>query len=280
MTKSSSGVAIPCRNGVAQLSSAKTSCVAHALGDRAEDQQADDQPDEPDDEHPGRVAKRGSKDRRGSFGMDRIDTTERARFARRPGVDDRTGDPLRRGRRRPRAGSVMPSTGRSSERAVATTASAAQRVRLHLPRAGRTTADRRVVQPFGWPRLLLGPVLRHVGEHDATVWVETTARASSRSAPGPSWVACRRSPVAGHHYALVVVTGLERRSSDALRGAARRPPGLAGRRTRPSRRAGSGRSIRPGRSPCSTARAASPRPSSARATRWSTPTCSSRTRSG
>ena len=52
--------------------------------------------------------------------------------------------------------------------------------------------------------LLLGPVLRHVGEHDATVWVET-------SAPGTVEVLGhheRTWTVAGHHYALVEVTDL------------------------------------------------------------------------
>ena len=56
------------------------------------------------------------------------------------------------------------------------------------------------------PRLVLGPLLRHVGETDATVWVETD-------------VACevdvlgtreRTFTVCGHHYALVRAEGLER----------------------------------------------------------------------
>ncbi len=64
------------------------------------------------------------------------------------------------------------------------------------------------------PRLLIGPVLRHVGTTDATVWVETD---------GPCEVEVRCSEqhrvrehswqVAGHHYALVVVEGLEPGSS-------------------------------------------------------------------
>lgn len=58
--------------------------------------------------------------------------------------------------------------------------------------------------PVTQPRLLLGPVLRHVGETTATVWVQADrpavvevlgARASTFT-------------VAGHHYALVDVTGL------------------------------------------------------------------------
>ncbi len=55
------------------------------------------------------------------------------------------------------------------------------------------------------PSLILGPLLRHVGEHDATVWVETD---------GPCTVevlghTAKTFHVGGHHYALVVVEGLE-----------------------------------------------------------------------
>jgi hypothetical protein len=52
--------------------------------------------------------------------------------------------------------------------------------------------------------LILGPVLRHVGERDATVWVET-------SGPTTVEVLGHREPtwtVSGHHYALVHVTDL------------------------------------------------------------------------
>jgi hypothetical protein len=54
------------------------------------------------------------------------------------------------------------------------------------------------------PRLLIGPVLRHVGRTDATIWVETDApcEVSVLDAREHTWT------VAGHHYALVVVTGL------------------------------------------------------------------------
>jgi phosphodiesterase/alkaline phosphatase D-like protein len=58
------------------------------------------------------------------------------------------------------------------------------------------------------PRLLIGPLLRHVGEQDATVWVETDApcvveiQAGSVRAHEQTW------SVAGHHYALVCVDGL------------------------------------------------------------------------
>ncbi len=57
-------------------------------------------------------------------------------------------------------------------------------------------------------RLVLGPLLRHIGESDATVWVETD---------GPCEVevlghTARTFHVSGHHYALVMVEGLEPRS--------------------------------------------------------------------
>jgi hypothetical protein len=54
-------------------------------------------------------------------------------------------------------------------------------------------------------RLLLGPLLRYVGERDATVWVETDAPCEV-SVLGSS---ARTFHVEGHHYALVVVDGLE-----------------------------------------------------------------------
>ena len=59
------------------------------------------------------------------------------------------------------------------------------------------------------PDLVLGPLLRHVGPSDATVWVETDAacevevRAGKLSGRSPTFA------VEGHHYALVVITGLE-----------------------------------------------------------------------
>ncbi|HEU4494224.1 MAG TPA: alkaline phosphatase family protein, partial [Rubrobacteraceae bacterium] len=57
--------------------------------------------------------------------------------------------------------------------------------------------------------MILGPLLRHVGPSDATVWVETDAacevevRAGKLSGRSPTFA------VEGHHYALVVITGLE-----------------------------------------------------------------------
>jgi PhoD-like phosphatase len=60
--------------------------------------------------------------------------------------------------------------------------------------------------------LLLGPLLRHVGERDATVWVETDARCEVEvRVTGATVDAKGRAEtftVAGHHYAIVVVDGL------------------------------------------------------------------------
>ena len=53
-------------------------------------------------------------------------------------------------------------------------------------------------------RLLLGPLLRHVGEEDATIWVETD-RPCTVEVLGHRE---RTWTVAGHHYALVTVDGL------------------------------------------------------------------------
>jgi hypothetical protein len=55
------------------------------------------------------------------------------------------------------------------------------------------------------PSLLLGPLLRHVGETDATVWVETDAPCDVRvlDAVEPTFT------VGGHHYALLTIEGLE-----------------------------------------------------------------------
>jgi PhoD-like phosphatase len=55
------------------------------------------------------------------------------------------------------------------------------------------------------PDLVLGPLLRYVSETEATVWVET-------SGPCEVEILGRREPtfgVAGHHYALVRIEGLE-----------------------------------------------------------------------
>jgi hypothetical protein len=55
------------------------------------------------------------------------------------------------------------------------------------------------------PSLLLGPLLRYVGQNDATVWVETD-RACEVEVLGHS---ARTFCVDGHHYALVAIEGLE-----------------------------------------------------------------------
>jgi len=54
------------------------------------------------------------------------------------------------------------------------------------------------------PSLVLGPVLRHVDESSATVWVQTDVPAQVEVLGSTA----RTFEVAGHHYALVVVTGL------------------------------------------------------------------------
>jgi phosphodiesterase/alkaline phosphatase D-like protein len=54
-------------------------------------------------------------------------------------------------------------------------------------------------------RLLLGPLLRHVDTRSATVWVETDEPGTVEAAGGGA----HTFTVAGHHYALVVITGLE-----------------------------------------------------------------------
>ena len=57
--------------------------------------------------------------------------------------------------------------------------------------------------------LRLGPVLRHVGETTATVWVETDAPAAVTILDSTT----RTWRVGGHHYALVLVEGLAPGSS-------------------------------------------------------------------
>ncbi|MGI9092942.1 MAG: alkaline phosphatase D family protein [Mycobacteriales bacterium] len=58
-------------------------------------------------------------------------------------------------------------------------------------------------------RLLLGPLLRHVGRCDATVWVETDAPCEVEVLGARERTWC----VSGHYYALVSVTGLAAGSS-------------------------------------------------------------------
>jgi hypothetical protein len=54
------------------------------------------------------------------------------------------------------------------------------------------------------PVLVLGPLLRYVGETEATIWVETDRPCQVEVLD----CATRTFEVAGHHYGLVVVTGL------------------------------------------------------------------------
>src|SRR5438105_11808124 len=56
----------------------------------------------------------------------------------------------------------------------------------------------------GAPQLVLGPLLRYVGETAATIWVETD-RPCQVEILGHR---ARTFEVAGHHYGLVVVDGL------------------------------------------------------------------------
>jgi hypothetical protein len=63
------------------------------------------------------------------------------------------------------------------------------------------------------PNLILGPLLRHVGASDATVWVETDAPCEVEVLVGGSPHRSRTFSVEGHHYALVVITDLEPGSS-------------------------------------------------------------------
>jgi hypothetical protein len=63
------------------------------------------------------------------------------------------------------------------------------------------------------PKLILGPLLRWVGGTQATVWVETDAPAevevAGREHAGGLRGRARTFQVGGHHYALVLVDGLE-----------------------------------------------------------------------
>jgi hypothetical protein len=63
------------------------------------------------------------------------------------------------------------------------------------------------------PKLILGPLLRWVGGTQATVWVETDAPAEvevlGRELAGGVRGRARTFHVGGHHYALVLVEGLE-----------------------------------------------------------------------
>ncbi len=66
---------------------------------------------------------------------------------------------------------------------------------------------------FAVPELVLGPLLRHVGPSDATVWVETDAPCEVEVLVGASPHRSRTFRVGDHHYALVNIEGLEPGSS-------------------------------------------------------------------
>jgi hypothetical protein len=57
--------------------------------------------------------------------------------------------------------------------------------------------------------LVLGPLLRYTGAHDATIWVETSGPREVEVAVNGSAHRSRTFKVEGHHYALVRITGLE-----------------------------------------------------------------------
>lgn len=69
--------------------------------------------------------------------------------------------------------------------------------------------------------LLLGPLVRYVDEDSATVWVETDrpceAEVVCEDEGGPVTGAARTWQIAGHHYALVTVTGLRPGSTTPYR---------------------------------------------------------------
>src|SRR3712207_7160731 len=54
------------------------------------------------------------------------------------------------------------------------------------------------------PELVLGPLHRYAGETEATVWVETSAPCEVEVLGARERTFC----VEGHHYALVMITGL------------------------------------------------------------------------
>jgi len=58
-------------------------------------------------------------------------------------------------------------------------------------------------------RLILGPALRHIGPTDATIWVETDGPCTVTVRTDRVTARERTFHVAGHFYAIVVLTGLE-----------------------------------------------------------------------
>ncbi len=76
------------------------------------------------------------------------------------------------------------------------------------------------------PTLLLGPLLRYVDATEATVWVETDTPCDVRvlDTTEPTFT------VAGHHYALLMIDGLEPGTTVDYTRLPRRRAGMAGRR--------------------------------------------------
>ncbi len=70
--------------------------------------------------------------------------------------------------------------------------------------------------------LLLGPLLRHVDEESASVWVKTAAAAQVTVVAGEHRASAHTFRVHDHHYALVELAGLAVGSAPRLRGAGRR----------------------------------------------------------
>src|SRR5665809_18154 len=82
-------------------------------------------------------------------------------------------------------------------------------------------------------RLVLGPLLRYVGDDEATVWVETdrACRVEVLGCSSPTFC------VAGHHYGFVCVSGLESGACLPYRATSTtptspRPPSPGARRSR------------------------------------------------
>jgi hypothetical protein len=74
-----------------------------------------------------------------------------------------------------------------------------------MPRANETTAAAASTGSSAAPELVLGPLLRYVGTESASFWVETS-RACEVDVLGHRG---RTFAVEGHHYALILVDGLE-----------------------------------------------------------------------
>ncbi len=74
-----------------------------------------------------------------------------------------------------------------------------------MPAGRLSTSLRSVTGSSDSPVLLLGPLLRYVDDHRATIWVETDrpCRVEVLGVIEPTWT------VHGHHYAVVSLTGLE-----------------------------------------------------------------------